>query len=175
MQMLMGRSNSTPSQPAGQCSNCKLATQGALFVLLISVLGLVGIGCRSIYPQTRAIYPAGACERLKLRMDETDRAGQSADRAISILRDQLAKGHAGQNMAPDVDRLEMTALDFARCVAAVRDAEANCDQPARFAAEIQRLQQRSKQLLDTTRSIRNSGGIPTVSQLEELLRRSSPP
>lgn len=128
--------------------------------LVIGLCWLGGTGCHSIYRETTATYPADPCARLKLRIDEAQAAEQRAEKAAATLPVPVAQEMIRPKIQADVDRLELTIREFGRRVAAVRDAEANCDQTALFAAEIQRLQQRSNQLAATAH-IQNPGVSPS--------------
>lgn len=125
---------------------------------------LGGAGCHSVYRETTATLPPDPCARLKLRIEEAQAAEQREEKAAAILHDRVALGMSRDKFKPDIDRWEMTTAEFARCVAAVRDAEADCHQTAPFAAEIQRLQQHSKQL-ETTEPIPNAGVGSSGSRL----------
>lgn len=137
--------------------------------MMILVLGFGGLGCRSIYHETRAIYPADPCARLKLRIEEAQQAETSAAQAAIRLHDRFAQGVAGQKLEPDVDRLETAAREFGRCVATVSAAAAMCKQEGELATEMPRLQRHSEQMLGTAWLIRRDGVFAALPQLDALL------
>ena len=122
--------------PTRQRCIASLAGSAAGWLLVVLVLGSSGIGCRSIYYETRASYPADPCARLRLRIAEAQQAETRAAQAATRLRDRFAQGVGDQNLEPDVDRLETAAREFGRRVATVLDSAATCNQPSELAAEM---------------------------------------
>ena len=112
----------------------------------------------------------------RLRIEEAQQAEQRAGQAAARLRDRFAQGLAGQSLEPDVDRLEMAARELSRCVATANDAAAACDQAGRSSPpQIQGLQLRSGQMLETTMLIRRDGVAAARSQLNALLPNPAQP
>jgi hypothetical protein len=130
--------------------------------------------CDSVYNRAQTGFSVQPADRLKMRIDEAHHAEQSASNATRILRDRVVTGGNSERLKTDVDRLELSALDLERCVAAVTDAAALDPQPQQFAAEIQRLQDRSKQFLKKTLTIRDSSTPPSAQQLDELMQLLGP-
>lgn len=142
--------------------NCAARTG---LVLLTLILGSAGIGCRSIYHETRASYPADPGARLQLRIEEAQTAEQNGKRAGDRLEEQRSRGLTGESIEPDVDRLEMATLEFNRRVRAVHEAATECD-PAvqsRFATEIARLETGSQQMQETLLAMRPAVLDPSLS------------
>ena len=117
-------------------------------------LALGSVGCQSIYQQTQALLPANPGDQLALRVEEARRAEKSADAANGKLDARLAEGLSGDAISADVDRLEAAAHDLDRRVAAARDVAARQTPPADLAAEIRRLDQRGRSLLQRVKSLR---------------------
>ena len=161
---LIVKLHSSRVNPNGQRCFAPLAGRAAGCLLLVLVFVFGGIGCRSIYHETRASYPADPCARLSEAQQAETRAAQAAIR----LRDRFAQGVAGQNLEPEVDRLETAAREFGRRTATVHDAGALCNQPSELAAELSRLQLRAEQVLDTTVLIRRDGVAAALPQLDAL-------
>jgi hypothetical protein len=135
----------------------------------VLAFGLGGLGCRGIYYQTQALYPADPSARLQLRIEEAQQAEKEADQAAARLVDRYARGIVGQSLDPDIDRLEMAALEFNRRTATARDAAAKGDGQSRFSGESGRLTARSAQMLETIRLIRSDGISCALPQLNNLL------
>ena len=136
---------------------------------MVFVLGFSGIGCRSIYHETRASYPADPCARLKLRIAEAQQAESRAAQAAARLRDRFTQGVTGQNLEADVDRLETAAREFVRRVATVHDAAETFNQPSELAVEMSRLQLLAEQILETTVLLRRAGVAAVLPQLNACL------
>ncbi len=166
---LIVKLHSSRVNPNGQRCFAPLAGRAAGCLLLVLVFEFGGIGCRSIYHETRASYSADPCARLRLRITEAQQAETRAAQAAIRLRDRFAQGVAGQNLEPEVDRLETAAREFGRRTATVHDAGALCNQPSELAAELSRLQLRAEQVLDTTVLIRRDGVAAALPQLDALL------
>lgn len=161
--------------PNGQCCIAPRAGRAAGCLLLVLVLELGGIGCRSIYHETRASYPTEPCARLRLRIAEAQQAETSAARAGDRLRDRFTQGITGRNLEPDVDRLETSAREFGRRVATIHDLAATCNQQSELSAEMSRLQLRAEQMLETTVFVRRDGVAAGLPQLEALLHNPIQP
>lgn len=121
-------------------------------------LVLVSIGCQSIYHRTHALLPPDPGEQLALRVEAARQAEKSADIANGKLDARLAQGLSREVIAPDVDRLEAAAHELERRVAAARDAAARCRPNPQLTAEIKRLDQRARGLLQRAKSVRRTGG-----------------
>lgn len=134
----------------------------ALSLLLLAL----GSGCRSIYGKSAEIHPPDPRARLELRVDEAHQAQEQARQAAVRLRDQLAKGVARKNLEPDLDRLEAAARELKRRVAAATDLLAGCDTSTQFAAEIQALQNRAADLLETVQALRSDDTASMLPQLD---------
>lgn len=161
--------------PNGQCCIAPLAGRAASCLLLVLVFEFGGIGCRSIYHESRASYPADPCARLRLRIAEAQHAESRAAQAAARLRDRFTQGVTGQNLEADIDRLETAAREFGRRVATVHDAAATFNQLGEQTAEMSRLQLRSKEMLETTLPIRRDGVAATLPQLKEFLQNPIQP
>jgi hypothetical protein len=132
---------------------------------MVFVLGSSGSGCRSIYHETRASYPADPCARLKLRIAEAQQAESRAAQAAARLRDRFTQGVTGQSLEADVDRLETAAREFGRRVATVQDAALTCNQRSELTAEMSDLQLGADQMLETIQLLRRDGVAATLPQL----------
>ena len=161
--------------PNGPCCIASLARRAAGCLLLVLVFEFGGIGCRSIYHETRASYPADPCARLRLRITEAQQAETRAAQAAARLRDRFTQGVGGQNLEPEVDRLETAAREFGRRVATVRGAAATCNEPSELAAERSRIQLRSKQMLETIQHLRRDGVAAALPQLDALMHNPIQP
>jgi len=121
------------------------------------VLGLGGAGCDSIYQKTQAPLPPEPCAQLKFRIDEAQRAEQLTGQYFTTLRDGLNQGRSEATIATDIDRVAAAVFEFERRVASVRDAAALCEGQTQLTSEIDRLQGRSKELLDQVQVMRRGG------------------
>jgi hypothetical protein len=130
--------------------------------------GLGDAGCRGIYHDSSKIFPADPDARQKLRIDQAYQAEKRAEQAVAHLRDRFAKGLPGAQLAQDVDRLELAAREFDRCVTAISDSTGNWKEASQFEAEARRLQQRAAGLLKVIEQIRNDGLPSSLPQLDRL-------
>jgi hypothetical protein len=128
--------------------------------LLICLLGLAGAGCRNLYRETQSLYPPNCCDRLKLRIAEARQAEKQTVQAQSRLHTQLANGRGEPEVQADVDRFATAALDFRRRVDSARDVAMDCECSAEAQAELERLQQRATELLQTVCLLRQKTDIP---------------
>jgi hypothetical protein len=172
---LIVKPDSSRVNPNGQHRIAPRAGRAAGCLLLVLVLELGGIGCRSIYHETRASYPADPCARLRLRITEAQQAETRVAQAATRLRDRFAQGVGGQNLEPDVDRLETAVREFGRRTATVHDAAATCNQPSELAVEMSRLQLRFERMLETTVLIRRDGMAAARPRLDALLHNAIQP
>lgn len=155
---------------AGQPGNLKSAMRTSI-LMLIFTLALLGAGCtNTIHDKTRALLPPGSVAQLELRLDEARRAEVLAVQAASKLRDRLATGLDGNEIAIDVDRVEAAAFEFERRLASARDAAARCNDRARFTGELQRLERRSQELAAYVQSLRRAGPAAAAGRLDTFLR-----
>lgn len=175
MYPLIVKPDSTRVNPNGQRCIAPLAGRVAGWLLMVFVLGCSSIGCRSIYHETRASYPADPCARLKLRIAEAQQAESRAAQAAARLRDRFTQGVTGQSLEADVDRLETAAREFGRRVATVQDAALTCNQRSELTAGMSGLQLRAEQMLETAVLIRRDGVAATLPQLNALLHNPVQP
>jgi hypothetical protein len=166
--MLIVEQNSNQMNSPSQRCTARLAKPVRSFLLLILATGLGGAGCGGIYRDSSKIYPADPNARLRLRIDQARQAEKRAEQAAARLRDRFAEGLGGEQLAPDVDRLEMAAHEFDRCVAAVSDAAVNCEEADKAAAEVDAMRQRAAQLLEAIQRIRNDGIPSSLPLLDRL-------
>jgi hypothetical protein len=159
----------------GQFLDCGLVVCGRGLVLLMFSLAFGGAGCSSIYQRTCAALPPESCAQLKFRVEESQRAEKRAEQTILILRDRFNHGRSGEDIAPDVDRVEAAVLELERQVASARDAAAHCEGEIRLASEIERLHKRSKNLLDSVEDIRRRGYSADALRLDDLLHSTASP
>lgn len=149
--------------------------RGGASGLLILALALVGVGCGSIYQQTRAKLPPEPCAQLELRVAEAQRAEKLTEQAVTKLRGRLSQGLSGAAIETEVDRVETATFDLERRVASARDAAAHCEGQTRLAAEIERLQQRSTILLKNIQAMNQGGSSASARQLDDLLNGAAAP
>lgn len=154
-------------RPRQRCSAAWLG--GAALLLLLLTLGALGSGCRSIYGKSAEIYPPDPRARLKLRVDEAHQAQEQARQAAVRVSDQLVKGVARESLEPHLDRLEAAAGELDRRVAAANDSLAGCDTSNQLAAEIQALQTRAADLLETVQALRSNDSASTLQRLDRCL------
>jgi len=96
--------------------------------------------------------------RVQVRLKEAQRAGKRAEAAFVTLQSQLAKGIDPQDVQSDVDRLEVTTLDFRRRITSAQDAAKACPNTAEVDTELEQLNQRAEQMLQAVKQIRQNGG-----------------
>lgn len=132
----------------------------ALLGLVLCLAGIGGPGCRNLYRQTQSLYPADSCDRLKLRLQEARRAETRAAQTGASLGEQLTQGASAEAMDLAMDRFETAARDFARHVASVHDAAADCEDHARFNDELDRLDQQATQLLRRVQELQREQRAP---------------
>lgn len=144
-------------------------------VILLVVLGLSGAGCNSIYRQTRATLRPEPDAQLEFRIAEAQAAEKFAGQALAKLRERLDRGLSGEAVEPDVDRLEVSALELERQVASARDAAARCAEPTQAAQEIERLAGRARELLEQVQVVRRGGNSANARQLDDSLQGSAKP
>jgi hypothetical protein len=149
--------------------------RGGFLVLLMVVLGLGGVGCGSIYHETQTKLPPEPFAQLQFRIKEAQQAEQLAEESITKLRAQLKNGLSVETIKPDADRVLLATLEFERRVATVLDAAAHCEGQTQLASEIERLQGRSKELMERGESILRGGNSINGHQIEDPRRNSSKP
>lgn len=148
---------------------------GGVPLLLLFLLGLGLAGCSSIYRETEAWLPPEPRAQLKLRIEEAERAEQHARQTITALRDGLNAGKTSTATETDVDRMATAAFDFDRRVASARDAAAHCAFDPQLTNELERLQGRSRRLLDYVQAMGASGNSIDARQLDDLLKNLAKP
>jgi hypothetical protein len=129
--------------------------RGVLTVLMALGLALVGAGCGSIYHKHRDRYPAAPQAHLELRVNEALRAEKAAEAAANTMRAQLRKGRTADAIPADLDRVETAALELERRVSAARDAAERCEVSDKAAVELNRLERKSRELLDEVKNARS--------------------
>ena len=119
-----------------------------LIPILIGLVGLAiaGSGCRSVYHRSHTRLPSDPCDQLELRLNEARQAEESAGKAGAVLMARIVSGMSGDAITTDIDRAEAAALELGRRVASARDAAIKCPGEPKLTAEIERLEQRSKEL-----------------------------
>jgi hypothetical protein len=122
--------------------------------LTVLMLAFVVAGCGSIYHKHRDRYPADPQAHLEIRVKEALRAEKVAEAAANTLRTHLRQGPPDAIPA-DLDRVETAALELARRVSAARDAAERCEVSEKAADELNRLTQRSRELLDEVKTARS--------------------
>lgn len=142
-------------------------------MLCLSSLGHVS--CRSIYRETQQAYPADPCARLRLRIQEAQRAEVRAEEAAVKLRDRLREGLDDRAIQPDADRLEMTTLDFKRRVLSARDVAADCGNHGQFESDLNALERRAAKLQDVVAEVRRKGAGTSLSHINSLLNQPAQP
>jgi hypothetical protein len=167
--------NSNPAQSSRQRLSALWKRFTAILLMVVGAAGLCGIGCQGIYHESGEIYPPDPCARLKLTIDRARQASKQTDNAAMKLRDRVAKGFSNRDLEADIDRLETSTLEFGRRVAAISDALADCEHTDQFTVEIQDLQRRSAQMLQTIQLIRHDGLSTALPLLDRMLKSPSQP
>jgi len=147
----------------------------AVSILLVFCLALGGVGCSSIYRRSRALLPPDPLAQLKVRVDEAHRAEQLAQKAGARLRDRPALGLDAEAVEIGVDRVEAAAFEFERRVASARDAAERCKERTQLAGELERLDRRSRDLMEYVQFLRRAGPSATAALLDNYLRGSAQP
>jgi hypothetical protein len=160
----MSKRYSSAAPPSGQPVTGRSRLRITAFSLLIGLICLGAAGCRNPYRQTQSLYPADRGDRLELRIAEAQQAEQRADQADTRLRKQSASSGTDADMQVNLDRLEAASLDFKRRVASARDAARDWEHPGHLDAELDRLEQRSSELLEEVRRLRaKTAAVGTVT------------
>ena len=121
---------------------------------------LATAGCRNLYRETQSLYPPNCCDRLNLRIAEARQAEKNTLQAQSVLHPQWDNGQGKPEAQAQADRFATAALDFRRRVASARDVAMDCECSAKVEAELERLQQRATELLQTVRLLRPEPDMP---------------
>jgi len=166
--------NLPPISLAGQFGRGSLR-RDCVAVLLALALGLAGMGCSSIYQQSQAMLPTEPCAQLKSRIADAQHADQLASQSLITLRDRLNGGLSGAALETDTDRVAAAAFEFDRRLASARDAAAHCEGDPHLASEIERLQKRSRALMDYVQAVCRGDDSINVRQLDALIRSSANP
>jgi hypothetical protein len=123
-------------------------------------IGLGGGGCRNFYQQAQARYPADACDRFWLRIEEAQHAGVQAEQA-SVQLAALASGSVEDlQWQAAVDRLETAARDLNRRIASARDVASSCQEAQDSEFELRRLEQQGEQFLVQVSQLRQGAPGP---------------
>jgi hypothetical protein len=162
------QSKLSPTTLPGQIGHRPLGL-GGVQVLLLFLLGFALAGCGSIYHETLAVLPQEPTAQLRFRIEEAQQAESLSRQAITTLRDGIVLGKPSIVTETDGDRMAAAAFDFDRRVAAARDAAAHCAFDPQLTRELERLQGRSRKLLDYVKAMNAHRGSINSRQLDDLL------
>ena len=160
MELNIAKTNSTRTDAFGQPAPDLHLRAAFLLAWTLFLLVLAGSGCSNLYHEAQNLYPADPCDRFQLRLNEAQQAEKRAEQAAATLESHLVTGLTGQAIEPDVDRLELTALDFSRRVASARDAAAACSYNASFETEVARLAGRAAEMETAAQNARRVAAQP---------------
>lgn len=135
-----------------------------------AILLATGVGgCGNIYSRSQRNFSADPCVRLKARIAEAQAAGDRASEAAETLRDALSRSPLLDIQDANLDRYEVAARDFRRCVAAVRDTAVSCKEGGFHAETLAALNSRSERMVDLVFQIRETIASGDKPKLKVLL------
>ena len=108
-----------------------------------------------------------------MRIADAHVAANRASQAAETLRGALVRSPMLEITDANLDRYEVAALDFRRCVAAVRDTAVNCDESDAHAGTLALFDNRSERMIDLVFQIRESIAACDKSKLKVLIEAIS--